>query len=69
SDYDAAGEMMNGLAKDQLRIHYGRRQPSQADLEITRKLVAGAKLFDIAFLDHVIITHEGYYSFADEGML
>jgi hypothetical protein len=25
------------------------------------------KLFDIALLDHVIVTREGYYSFADEG--
>ncbi len=46
----------------------GNRQPSQQDLEITRKIKEGGKLLDISLLDHVIITpFDGYYSMADEG--
>lgn len=44
-------------------------KPSQADLNLTRKIKAGAELLDIAVLDHLIITANGYYSFADEGVL
>lgn len=47
----------------------GNLKPSQADIQITRKLMSGSQLFDIAFLDHLIISHKGYYSFADEGLL
>ncbi|MFN0199880.1 MAG: DNA repair protein RadC [Bacteroidia bacterium] len=47
----------------------GNLQPSEADKAITQKLVEGAKLFDIAVLDHVIVSSKAYYSFADNGML
>lgn len=43
--------------------------PSQADINLTKKLKDGGKLLDIAVLDHVIVTNEGHYSFADEGIL
>ncbi|MEP2670489.1 MAG: JAB domain-containing protein [Cyclobacteriaceae bacterium] len=43
--------------------------PSQADINLTRKLKDGGKLLDIAVLDHVIVTNDGHYSFADEGIL
>ncbi|MCB0539606.1 MAG: JAB domain-containing protein [Bacteroidetes bacterium] len=43
--------------------------PSEADKEITRKLKEGGKLLDIKVLDHLIVTNESYYSFADEGIL
>jgi DNA repair protein RadC len=42
--------------------------PSQADLNLTRKLRNGGELLDIGVFDH-IITAEGYLSFADEGLL
>lgn len=45
----------------------GDLRPSQADLEITRKLKDCLNMFDIKMLDHIIITETGYYSFADEG--
>ena len=44
-------------------------RPSLADLELTKKLVAGAKLLDMTVLDHLIVTPTSYYSFADEGQL
>ena len=47
----------------------GNLTPSQADIDLTKKLSAGAKLLDIQLLDHIIITSEAYYSFADEGLL
>ena len=33
------------------------------------KVKEGGNLLDIAVLDHIILTNEGYYSFADEGLL
>jgi DNA repair protein RadC len=47
----------------------GNLQPSQADIELTRRMKEGGKLLEIQVLDHVIVTSEGYYSFADEGLL
>ena len=43
--------------------------PSEADIQLTRKLKEAGAFLDIAVLDHLIITTEGYYSFADEGLL
>ena len=47
----------------------GNLKPSRADEELTSKIKEAAKYFDIKILDHLIITSEGYYSFADEGLL
>lgn len=47
----------------------GNLLPSDADIDITRKLKnAGAQL-DIIVQDHLIITAQGYYSFGDSGMM
>ena len=43
--------------------------PSEADRELTKKLREGGKLLDIKVLDHLIVTTEGYYSFADDGAI
>ncbi|MBC7913573.1 MAG: JAB domain-containing protein [Pyrinomonadaceae bacterium] len=47
----------------------GNLTPSQADLNLTKKIKNGGELLDIAILDHLIITADSYYSFADEGLL
>ena len=47
----------------------GNLKPSQADLNLTRKLKAGGELLDIAVLDHIILTKDGYLSLAEEGMI
>jgi DNA repair protein RadC len=47
----------------------GKLKPSRADEELTRKIKEAGKYLDIQVLDHVIVTSEGYYSFADEGMI
>ena len=47
----------------------GNIHPSLPDIQLTKKLVAGAKLLDLKILDHIIVTPYDYYSFADEGKL
>lgn len=47
----------------------GNLKPSSADLAITKKIKAGAKLLDIKLLDHIILSSKGYFSFADEGLM
>ncbi|NBC07860.1 MAG: DNA repair protein RadC [Bacteroidetes bacterium] len=47
----------------------GSLLPSQADLDLTKKLVKAGEVVDIAVLDHLIVSERGYYSFADEGKL
>lgn len=47
----------------------GNPRPSAADRQITNKVVKGAEYLDIVVLDHLILTSEGYFSFADEGLL
>lgn len=43
--------------------------PSSEDRNLTDKLKAGAKLLDLKILDHLIISPDRFYSFADEGIL
>lgn len=47
----------------------GNLQPSQADIDLTRKLVEAGKALDVLVLDHLIISDAGYFSFADEGLI
>jgi len=47
----------------------GSLRPSRADEEITSRIQGAARYFDIKVIDHVIVSSEGYYSFADEGLL
>ncbi|MAY84204.1 MAG: DNA repair protein [Flavobacteriales bacterium] len=44
-------------------------KPSSADILLTRKLVKAGKLLDIMVMDHLIISTDGYFSFADEGLI
>lgn len=47
----------------------GNLNPSNNDIEITKKITEAAKLFDIKVLDHIIVTQTNYYSFADENLI
>lgn len=47
----------------------GGNRPSIHDNTLTEQLVKASKLVDIRFLDHIIITDRGYYSYADEGRI
>ncbi len=47
----------------------GNLEPSQADIELTKKLVAAGKVLDIQVIDHLIVGGRNYCSFADSGLL
>jgi len=47
----------------------GSLRPSRMDEEMTAKLKEAGKLLDINVVDHLIVSNEGYYSFADEGLI
>lgn len=42
---------------------------SPADIQLTRKLKEAGKLLEIQVLDHLIVSGQNYFSFADDGML
>jgi DNA repair protein RadC len=46
----------------------GNLRPSDQDIAITNTIKKAAASVDITLLDHIIITKDGYYSFADEGL-
>ena len=47
----------------------GTLHASEADCKLTEKVKVSAKLMDIQLLDHIIVTDQSYFSFADEGMI
>lgn len=47
----------------------GNLKPSNADMNITKKMDEAARLMDIKVLDHIILADRNYFSFADEGLL
>jgi DNA repair protein RadC len=47
----------------------GNLVPSDADMQITRKIKEAGTIMDIKVLDHIIIAQKNYYSFADSGVL
>ena len=47
----------------------GNLRPSKADKDITYKIKQAAAYLDIKVMDHIIVSEEGYFSFADEGIL
>ncbi|MBX3101308.1 MAG: DNA repair protein RadC [Bacteroidetes bacterium] len=66
-------EALNLLATGLIISHNhpsGNLRPSEADLQLTRKLREAALLFDIRLLDHIIIAAgNGYVSFAEQNLL
>jgi DNA repair protein RadC len=47
----------------------GSLVPSQQDKDITCKIKDTLKIFDCTTLDHIILTEDSFFSFADEGMM
>lgn len=47
----------------------GSLKPSEADIKITQKIKDACALFDMRLIEHIILTDNSYYSFADEGIL
>ncbi len=60
------------LASGLILIHNhpsGIARPSDDDIRITQNISDGATLFDIAVLDHLIITHSESFSFRQNGLI
>lgn len=47
----------------------GNCRPSEKDIELTQRFKAAALQLEIKLLDHLILTADKYYSFADQGIL
>lgn len=47
----------------------GSRGPGETDKAVTQKLKKAALMCDIELVDHIIVAGNGYFSFADEGLL
>ncbi|MBP3839623.1 MAG: JAB domain-containing protein, partial [Chryseobacterium sp.] len=47
----------------------GNLKPSQEDLRITKQIADAGKILNIQLLDHLIISQNAYFSFADENLL
>lgn len=63
---------VDALASGMVLVHNhpsGNNLPSPQDDSITRKIKECAQILDVKVLDHVIVTRNGYYSYADNGRL
>ena len=47
----------------------GQLTPSDADIQLTKKMKAAGETLDLPVLDHIIVGDGNYYSFADEGIM
>lgn len=47
----------------------GEPSPSEEDIALTARLVDAGRLLGVRVVDHVIVGHEGYFSFLDRGLL
>ena len=47
----------------------GNLKPSGCDIKMTAKIKDAAKILDMSLLDHVILTSDSHFSFADDGII
>jgi len=47
----------------------GNTKPSSADEYLTEQIKKAADFIGMTLLDHIILTQDGYYSMADEGLI
>ncbi|MGH1384321.1 JAB domain-containing protein [Kordia sp.] len=65
-----AALLSNSVAMIMVHNHpSGTLKPSGADKAITKKIQNAGEMLDIKLIDHLIITEDNYYSFADENMM
>ncbi len=60
------------LASSIVLIHNhpsGNLNPSESDISLTKKLKSAGQVLETPVIDHLIYTDNGFYSFADQGML
>ena len=62
--------MCNASAVIMMHNHpSGNKQPSEADISLTRRVRQGLELFDIKLVDHIVLTMDSYTSMAEEGLM
>jgi DNA repair protein RadC len=64
--------VIDSLASQVILAHNhpsGNLRPSLSDISVTKKVEETMKLLESELIEHLIVTADGYYSFADEGML
>jgi DNA repair protein RadC len=47
----------------------GNKQPSHADISITKKMIESGRMLEIAVVEHIIVAGDTYYSFADDSKM
>lgn len=69
---EAFTEAIKSKAASVIIVHNhpsGDPEPSEDDLEITKRLVEAGKILDIEVLDHIIVTKETFLSMKEKGIL
>jgi DNA repair protein RadC len=63
---------LENLASAIILVHNhpsGNTKPSEADIDLTKKIKHAGTFLEIPVLDHIIFTNQSYYSFADENKI
>jgi len=47
----------------------GNLKPSNSDIELTKRLKNAGQFLDLPVIEHIILTKDAYFSFADEGLM
>lgn len=47
----------------------GTIEPSNSDINLTKKIQEGGQILDISLIDHIIITDHSYYSFVENDLI
>jgi DNA repair protein RadC len=48
---------------------HGKLEPSEEDIKLTLRIKDISERLDLHFIDHIIVTMDGYYSFKDKGKI
>jgi len=65
-------EAIQSLASSIILVHNhpsGNPEPSEADIDITKRIVETGKIVGIDVLDHIIVTENKSFSFKEKGLL
>lgn len=63
---------LDTLATQVILVHNhpsGSTRPSRSDKALTAKIKTALELFSISLVDHIIVTEQKYFSFAEEGLI
>lgn len=68
----AFASALKSLAVSVILVHNhpsGNIEASKQDIDITHKFIKAGDLLEIMIFDHIILTSNSYYSFADKGLI